>query len=120
MADSYGIVRVATKYEKRFERDFEKICNNKAYHIETLKAILEQAEDALNLEADNMANWGQTMQILYEVDDADTLWKKFQLFLMKWYTNWMYSKSVTESRYLGIGKEKLEKLLNRLLVLSAF
>lgn len=120
MFDSYGVVRLAIKYEKQFERNFQEILSEKELHIETLKAILEETESALELEAENMANFGQNIQMLYTLDDVNTLWKKIQLLLMKWYVNWMYDKAVKESKYLGIGKEKIQNLLKRLLVISAF
>ena len=110
MYDSYGIVRLALKYERLFENDFERIRNQKEFYMNELRGIIEQADDALELESEQIADWGKNIQTVYEVDDANTLWKKFELFLMKLYVNRMYSKAVEETRKLQIGKEKLEKL----------
>ena len=120
MQDSYGIVRLANKYERAFQKRFESIREERDYHIEQLKGIIEQANDALKLETEEIEMWADTMQEVYTVDDADTLIKKIQLFFMKKYVNHMYDKALRETRCLELGKEKLQKLLNRLLVLNAF
>ncbi len=120
MQDSYGIVRLANKYERFFENRFEVVRNEKEIHIERLKEIIEQADDALKFETELIEMWAGTMQEVYEVDDANTLWKKLQLVIMKLYVNFRYNRALEETRYIQLGKEKLQKLLNRLLVLSAF
>lgn len=118
--DSYGIVRLAEKYERAFLIRFENICAEKNFHIEQLKEIIEQAGCALNFETDAIEMWAGTMQVVYEVDDANTLIEKIQLYFMKMYVNHMYDKALRETRCIQLGIEKLQKLLNRLLLLDAF
>ena len=118
--DSYGIVRLAEKYERAFLIRFENIRAEKNFHIEQLKEIIEQAGCALNFETDAIEMWAGTMQVVYEVDDANTLIEKIQLFFMKMYVNHMYDKALRETRCIQLGIEKLQKLLNRLLLLDAF
>lgn len=120
MSDSYGFVRLANRYEKRFQMDFQKVLKEREFHIQQLRLIIEQANKAQNLISGDIANWGECIQVVYDVDDANTLWQKFDLSIMKWYVNKMYAKALEESRMVGLGKEKLEKLLNRLLVMGAF
>ena len=118
--DSYGIVRLAERYEGAFQNRFETIRAEKSFHIEQLKGIIGQAKNALNMETDNIEMWAGTMQVVYEVDDANTLIEKIQLFFMKLYVNHMYDKALRETRCIQLGIEKLQKLLNRLLLLDAF
>ena len=118
--DSYGIVRLAERYERAFQNRFETIREEKSFHIEQLKGIIGQAKNALNMETDNIEMWAGTMQVVYEVDDANTLIEKIQLFFMKLYVNHMYDKALRETRCIQLGIEKLQKLLNRLLLLDAF
>ena len=114
--DSYGIVRLAERYERAFQNRFETIREEKSFHIEQLKGIIGQAKNALNMETDNIEMWAGTMQVVYEVDDANTLIEKIQLFFMKLYVNHMYDKALRETRCIQLGIEKLQKLLNRLLL----
>ena len=51
---------------------------------------------------------------------ANTIIQKIELAIMKWYVNYMYDKALKETRCLELGKEKLQKLLNKLILLSAF
>lgn len=120
MHDSYGIVRLANKYERVFENRFETVREEKEIHMERLKGIIEQADSALKMETEQIELWAGTMEEVYGVDDANTIIQKIELAIMKWYVNYMYDKALKETRCLELGKEKLQKLLNKLILLSAF
>ena len=120
MHDSYGIVRLANKYERIFEKEFENVRQEKEVHIERLKGIIEQADEALKIESEEFEVWSGTMEEVYSVDDAYTIIQKIEVVIMKWYVNYKYDKALKEIRCLRLGREKLKKLLNKLLIFSTF
>lgn len=118
MSDVYKITRVVINYEKLFETDFEKVRNEKEYYINNLKEVIGHVDEALKLKSEMLDEWKKTLEELCKVDDANTLWKKLQLSIMMFYTNIMCGKFQRETQNLQSAKERLEKLLHRLIVLS--
>lgn len=120
LGDAYGFKRLVRKYEIGFEKNSARIFEEKDFHIEQLKIAISNAEEMLNCLGEEIADWAEALQEVYEVDDADTWWKKIELKIMKVYVNHKYSRVLDESKQVGEFCMKLKMFLNRLEILKAF
>ncbi len=117
---SYGFEKFATRYENALNSDIRVVMEDKDFHMDNLKSAIEDADKLLETIGDDICNWEETLVELYEVDDADTLWKKLNLSIMKWYANRMCEKVLTEATTVQDCKNRIEKCLNRIMIMSCF
>ena len=110
--------RSTRKYEKKFQRDFLEIRNEIDFHIQTLKDVICYADEALDSIGEEISEWCDILQELYEVDDANTILQKIDLWRLKIIANNRYATVLDEAVAVQNCKERLQKLLNRLLVLK--
>ena len=110
--------RSTKKYEKKFQRDFLEIRNEIDFHIQALTDAITYADEALDSIGEEISEWCDILQELYEVDDANTILQKIDLWRLKIIANNRYATVIDEAVAVQNCKERLQKLLNRLLVLK--
>ena len=110
--------RITKKYEKKFQRDFLEIRNEIDFHIQALTDAITYADEALDSIVEEISEWCDILQGLYEVDDANTILQKIDLWRLKIIANNRYATVIDEAVAVQNCKERLQKLLNRLLVLK--
>ena len=110
--------RITKKYEKKFQRDFLEIRHEIDFHIQTLTDAITYADEALDGLGEEISEWCDIIQELYEVDDANTIWQKIDLWRLKFIANNRYATVLDEAVTVQNCKERLQKLLNRLLILK--
>ena len=110
--------RSIKKYEKKFQRDFLEIRHEIDFHIQALTDAITYADEALDSIVEEISEWCDILQGLYEVDDANTIWQKIDLWRLKFIANNRYATVLDEAVSVQNSIERLQKLLNRLLVLK--
>lgn len=119
MKDTYGCKRLIAKYERIIGEDIHNLTKDSAFHIEQLTTAISELDKLLDMIGDEIADWGEAIAELYEdMDDPDTLWNRLQIAVLRWYVNWRYAKALDESVEVMACKERLEKIRNRLLILT--
>lgn len=109
--DAYGLKVVADRYEIMITDDMWRILKAREFHIEQLNTSIGVADELLDIVAEEIKSWSETIREVYAVDDADTWWKKLQLFVMKKYVNFRQSQVCREAIEIGVQKERLVKSL---------
>jgi len=117
---SYGFEKFATRYENALNSDIRIVMEDKDFHMDNLRSAIKDADELLETISDDICNWEETLVELYEVDDADTLWKKLELSIMKWYANRKCERFLTEVSTVQDCKNRIEKCLNRIMIMSCF
>lgn len=117
---SYGFEKFAARYENSLNTDVRIVMEDKDFHMDNLKSAIEEADELLETISDDICNWEEALVELYEVDDANTLWRKLNLSIMKWYANRKCEKVLAEAAAVQDCKYRLEKCLNRITILSCF
>lgn len=120
MRDVYRLNRLVQRYENLFRNRLSDVKEESDFHIDQLKRAIECTDSVLEIVGEEINDWSEAVQEVYEVDDANTPWKKFQLMLMKWYVNKRYEQVLNEAVSVGKAKEKFEVFLKRLEILKCF
>lgn len=120
MSVARGFVRLANRYEIRFDINHEEMMNNHEFHIAQLREAIESADKLLNICYEEFEGWADSMQALYEVDEFDNFFERIELIYLKWYVKHKYCKCVKEIQDTELAKKKMKKVLNSLELLKAF
>lgn len=120
MSVARGFLRLAKKYERRMKYNRENIVNNRDDHITQLREAIGCAKQFLDISYEELENWSDSIQAVYEVDEFDNIFQRVELVFLKKYVNWMYSRTLKEIYIVEDAKKRLEKILNTLEVLNAF
>ena len=120
MSVARGFLRLARKYEIRMKYSRETIVNNREVHITQLREAIGCAKQFLDISYEELENWSDSIQAVYEVDEFDNIFQRVELVFLKKYVNWMYSRTLKEIYIVEEAKKRLEKVLNTLEVLNAF
>ena len=73
--DAYGLKVVADRYEIMITDDMWRILKEREFHIEQLNTSIGVADELLDIVAEEIKSWSETIREVYAVDDADTWWK---------------------------------------------
>lgn len=120
MSVARGFLRLARKYEIRMKYSRDAIVNNREVHITQLREAIGCAKQFLDISYEELENWSDSIQAVYEVDEFDNIFQRVELVFLKKYVNWMYSRTLKEIYIVEEAKKRLEKVLNTLEVLNAF
>lgn len=120
MSVARGFLRLARKYEIRMKYSRDAIVNNHEVHITQLREAIGCAKQFLDISYEELENWSDSIQAVYEVDEFDNIFQRVELVFLKKYVNWMYSRTLKEIYIVEEAKKRLEKVLNTLEVLNAF
>ena len=120
MSVARGFLRLARKYERRMKYCHEYMVNNRDTHITQLREAVGCAKQFLDISYEELENWSDSIQAVYEVDEFDNIFQRVELVFLKKYVNWMYSRTLKEIYIVEEAKKRLEKVLNTLEVLNAF
>ena len=120
MSVARGFLRLARKYERRMKYCHEYMVNNRDTHITQLREAVGCAKQFLDISYEELENWSDSIQAVYEVDEFDNIFQRVELVFLKKYVNWMYSRTLKEIYIAEEAKKRLKSVLNKLEVLNAF
>ena len=120
MSVARGFLRLARKYERRMKYCHEYMVNNRDAHITQLREAVGCAKQFLDISYEELENWSDSIQAVYEVDEFDNIFQRVELVFLKKYVNWMYSRTLKEIYIVEEAKKRLKSVLNKLEVLNAF
>ena len=120
MSVARGFLRLAKKYERRMKYCHDYMVNNRDTHIAQLREAIGCAKQFLDISYEELENWSDSIQAVYEVDEFDNIFQRVELVFLKKYVNWMYSRTLKEIYIVEEAKKRLKKILNKLEVLNAF
>ncbi len=112
--------RATTEYEREFQENFIDVKNDIDFHVKTLEETIKNVDEALDSNGEELSKWCDILQELYEVDDAYTLKDKFDLWRLKLIANKRYGDLLDEAVEVQAIKERLEKLLNRIMIIKCW
>ena len=93
---------------------------NRKTHIEQLKGLIEASDELLDIVADDIRNWSSAVEAVYAVDEFDNVFQKIEYWFLKKYSEYYYTKAITESETIGYAKTTFENVLRRLQLVDAF
>lgn len=120
MSVARGFLRLARKYERRMKYCHEYMVNNRDTHITQLREAVGCAKQFLDISYEELENWSDSIQAVYEVDEFDNIFQRVELVFLKKYVNWMYSRTLKEIYIVEEAQKRLKSVLNKLEVLNAF
>ncbi len=120
MSVARGFVRLANRYEMKFQINHDEMVYDRKFHITQLREAIEAADRLLDISYTEFENWADSMQALYEVDEFDNFFERLQLIYLKWYVNYRYTKTVKEIQETEDAKKKMEEVLKKLELFDAF
>ncbi len=120
MSVARGFLRLARKYEIRMKYSRDAIVNNREVHITQLREAIGCAKQFLDISYEELENWSDSIQAVYEVDEFDNIFQRVELVFLKKYVNWMYSRTLKEIYIVEEAQKRLKNILNKLEVLNAF
>ena len=114
------IARLARRYERILKYTPERMMENRKTHIEQLKGLIEASDELLDIVADDIRNWSSAVEAVYAVDEFDNVFQKIEYWFLKKYSEYYYTKAITESETIGYAKTTFENVLRRLQLVDAF
>lgn len=120
MSVARGFLRLAKRYERRMEFMHEEMVKNRDFHITQLSGAIECAERSLDISYEELANWSDSIQSVYETDEFDNFFQRIELVFLKMYVNFRYNQALKEVEITEDAKKRMQNILNKLEVLKAF
>lgn len=109
--DAYGLKTTADRYEVMIEKDMWRILKAREFHIQQLRVSIDAADELLDIVAEEIEEWSETIKEVYSIDDAHTWLDRLQLFLMKKYVNFKQSHACREAVEVWAQRERLVRCL---------
>ena len=113
MSIARGFRRLARKYEMRMEYCHENMVENRDFHITQLREAIGCVNRALDISYEELGNWADSIQAVYEVDEFDNVFQRIELVFLKKFVNWRYSHTLKEIYIAEDAKKRLEKIKMR-------
>lgn len=120
MSVARGFMRLARRYEIRMKYCREAMIEKKDFHITQLREVMKCIERFLDISYEELENWANSIQAVYEVDEFDNIFERIELVFLKRYVNWQYSRTLKEVTITEEAKKRLQKVLNTFELLNAF
>lgn len=113
--------RVALSYKNLIKNNSSKDLSKKIdFYIEQLESAIETAKRLEEINVGEIQEWAETIQTVYEVDDANTIIQKFELWIMKKFVEYKYDRALRYSYTLNGIVENFKQVLVRLNQIKAF
>lgn len=106
--------RIAFSYERLIQKSSYIIKKNCDFHIEQLENAIELAKILEGPSGDDIQNWAEALQEVYEVKEVDFFFQRITLWFMKKLTTYKYVKAIKYSYNLAIITDRLYACLSRL------
>lgn len=120
MSVARGYLRLAKRYEIRMKYIHKYMVKNRNFHITQLREAIGCVERLLDISYEELENWSNSIQALYETDEFDNIFERVELIFFKMFVNCRYDQTLKEITVAEEAKRRMKNVLNKLEVLNCF